>query len=621
MRRFRTFGETKKRGGIPDDCYEVEWIESTGTQYIDTGIPWNSSLNISAEFSPMEDATVAMYCVWGARDSTSGSQGNCFGLSNTGKFRSDNNGTRITSSASYAVGGHYTVTKDGSSVMIGGDATDSMTAALNPNVGVSHITIFSLNENGDATKYRTKFRLYSFAVRGRLDLVPVRREEDGVSVGYMCDRLTGTLYGNAGSGSFVIGPDKYDAEVEYLESVEARKAGSQITFPVGDRATFECKLHIFDTIDLKFMGLMYNEGGAYQGCFQISTILGGYRTQAPFMGTLSVDTPPVDITRPIVYKSPDPNHLYWTIDGVQYPVGACRWNTAGNFHLFHAGVLNYWNDKGRNRLYWCKVYEDGVLTRDFIPVRYRGVGYMYDNVSGRLFGNQGSGEFVIGADVKHAKDYVQDGLVAMWDGIENAGWGVHDESATYWADLVSDLRMSPLSDSYYQPGDMYGSFTTQCTQLIPKELWGGDHVKNITQSALVDMDSVASNAFFTLLYCYASPAAYRYGINTNASRRLTGDHITMLSTADSALYTQGIHRFDHVVSENTSGGTDEKLYIDGVEIVSARKTTAFSATETTQMRFYFYANIRAYNMMHYKRALTDAEIAANYAVDKVRFGI
>lgn len=22
-----------------------------------------------------------------------------------------------------------------------------------------------------------------------------------------------------------------------------------------------------------------------------------------------------------------------------------------------------------------------------------------------------------------AKDYVQDGLVAMWDGIENAGWG------------------------------------------------------------------------------------------------------------------------------------------------------------------------------------------------------
>ena len=34
-----------------------------------------------------------------------------------------------------------------------------------------------------------------------------------------------------------------------------------------------------------------------------------------------------------------------------------------------------------------------------------------------------------------AKDYVQDGLVAMWDGIENAGWGQHDPSGL--VELVS----------------------------------------------------------------------------------------------------------------------------------------------------------------------------------------
>ena len=34
-----------------------------------------------------------------------------------------------------------------------------------------------------------------------------------------------------------------------------------------------------------------------------------------------------------------------------------------------------------------------------------------------------------------AKSYVQDGLIAMWDGIENAGVGVHDASATTWKDL------------------------------------------------------------------------------------------------------------------------------------------------------------------------------------------
>lgn len=35
-----------------------------------------------------------------------------------------------------------------------------------------------------------------------------------------------------------------------------------------------------------------------------------------------------------------------------------------------------------------------------------------------------------------AKSYVQNGLLAMWDGIENAGFGVHDPDATYWVDLV-----------------------------------------------------------------------------------------------------------------------------------------------------------------------------------------
>lgn len=34
-----------------------------------------------------------------------------------------------------------------------------------------------------------------------------------------------------------------------------------------------------------------------------------------------------------------------------------------------------------------------------------------------------------------ARSYIQDGLFAMWDGIENAGWGVHDANATVWTDL------------------------------------------------------------------------------------------------------------------------------------------------------------------------------------------
>ncbi len=40
-----------------------------------------------------------------------------------------------------------------------------------------------------------------------------------------------------------------------------------------------------------------------------------------------------------------------------------------------------------------------------------------------------------------ARSYVQDGLVAMWDGIENAGWGLHDNNATNWVDLVGGANI------------------------------------------------------------------------------------------------------------------------------------------------------------------------------------
>lgn len=101
------------------------------------------------------------------------------------------------------------------------------------------------------------------------------------------------------------------------------------------------------------------------------------------------------------------------------------------------------------------VTRSGNAVIDLIPVVANGEACMYDRVSGQLFGNSGTGAFVAGPRIKKfiplinlwggtksgrtARDYVQDGLVAMWDGIENAGWGVHDDTATVWMDLVGGI--------------------------------------------------------------------------------------------------------------------------------------------------------------------------------------
>lgn len=46
-----------------------------------------------------------------------------------------------------------------------------------------------------------------------------------------------------------------------------------------------------------------------------------------------------------------------------------------------------------------KIYDGTELKRDFVPVRVGTVGYMWDKVSKQLFGNIGSGSFVLGPDV------------------------------------------------------------------------------------------------------------------------------------------------------------------------------------------------------------------------------
>ena len=41
--------------------------------------------------------------------------------------------------------------------------------------------------------------------------------------------------------------------------------------------------------------------------------------------------------------------------------------------------------------------------------------------------------------------YVQDGLIAQWDGIDNVGIGGHDATATVWKDLAGNYDLSLLA--------------------------------------------------------------------------------------------------------------------------------------------------------------------------------
>ena len=56
-------------------------------------------------------------------------------------------------------------------------------------------------------------------------------------------------------------------------------------------------------------------------------------------------------------------------------------------------------ETGQTRIYPVEITSDSVLVRKVIPVRVGNVGYMYDRVTRKLFGNAGTGNFTLGPDV------------------------------------------------------------------------------------------------------------------------------------------------------------------------------------------------------------------------------
>lgn len=89
------------------------------------------------------------------------------------------------------------------------------------------------------------------------------------------------------------------------------------------------------------------------------------------------------------------------IDGTSYTISTSSITAQTNpLYLFArndiSSVRSYTNGL---EIYTCKIYNDGILVRDFIPVRKDSVGYLYDKVSGELFGNSGTGSFTYGNDV------------------------------------------------------------------------------------------------------------------------------------------------------------------------------------------------------------------------------
>jgi hypothetical protein len=197
---------------LPYDA-EVEWLYNSGlTQYINTGIIPTSLTEVSFGFDIIEPATNLFTTFGGTfiQNSTSSTyailrheptQG-----SNAYNFRVNYNGTI---NATLAVGSHDVVMNEHGTRALKVDGTTVRTFNSSMSVNLP-IFLFCRNASGvGETQYSLPIKLRYCKIKdanGVLvrDYIPVRKG----TVGYLYDRVSGKLFGNAGTGDFVLGPDK-----------------------------------------------------------------------------------------------------------------------------------------------------------------------------------------------------------------------------------------------------------------------------------------------------------------------------------------------------------------------------------------------------------------------------
>ena len=190
----------------------LEYIEGTGTQYIDTGFKPTGDTRVTTTIVPASESTTETFGVFGGRTSNSN---NTFCLWQIkGQFRTDYGATSSNKDISVTASGTITVDKNMGTTTINGVVSTAYHSSF---TSTNTLVLFGIN-GGSGSTFPGSDTVDSRLFKGRMfetcvydngtlvrNLIPAKRNSDG-AIG-MYDTVHNQFYGNSGTGSFVAGPE------------------------------------------------------------------------------------------------------------------------------------------------------------------------------------------------------------------------------------------------------------------------------------------------------------------------------------------------------------------------------------------------------------------------------
>ena len=241
-----------------------------------------------------------------------------------------------------------------------------------------------------------------------------------------------------------------------------------------------------------------------------------------------------------------------------------------------------------------------------------------------------------GGGVPTARDYVQDGLIAMWDGIENAGWGVHDANATMWKGLVGGYDLTVPSsliwnDSCLSFDGKNSAYNLELPHSMIGLVWTCECVYTIKEQGLNykglfgarNIGGAGFNQVYGLNYWSDVSGGWNMGIGSSRDIAISSyPSLAKLVVVDMTNYLVLGQKSDKTLIAGTDGVISVERHIRDVVSTTHKGFMLGRAYDPpTQPETLRALKSDIYTFRLYNRTLTDSEIAANYAIDKARFNL
>ena len=400
---------------LPDGYTQIEYVESTGTQYINLGFGFQGSDDVEIDFQ-MTQAPTSAEGIFGGRDTGSARGYMLYAEARTNGFVFMYNNTYVTNLSSDWHGRHV-FKKVGSNIYFDGVANSQTVSASFTQTRTAYLFSWH-NESKQAVNSKTKIYSFSITRSGSLysQCIPAKRNSDGV-VG-MYDIVRNVFRTNAISGSFTSGEtvtldvDKFPQDftkLEYIESNGAQAFDTEYNPNSDTRVVLDYNL---TQLTGKWMGIFAARdlnGYANQYAYW-SNETGVYRSN--YSGETGILFGSQNTNRHII----DKNKAILKEDGIvvaSHP--AATFSCGCSLHIFCGNTGGTKEHYAYMKLYSCKIYNDDVLIRDYVPVkrnRDSSVG-LYDKVTRKFKASATNTNFIGGNVLEDSVPDVSDKILTL----------------------------------------------------------------------------------------------------------------------------------------------------------------------------------------------------------------